>query len=261
VLIINNSTDNLISFSLASSSPNPPPPPPTTLAGIQNLYPSLSTINLGGSYLSVCNECPKNVHGFSVDVHAGSTSAGVGSQWQIVDAGAGFVGILNTLTNSYLSACEGCSVNNPPVVIQGFTVDVHADSVVAGDGSQWQIVPATGGVGILNTLSQTYLTICYNCAPVAGVSVDIHAGGISAGEGSLWDVQYQTPTPNPTPNPSGGGGGAGNTKSKWFFWSGIGLWLIGTVLTLMLPKRFLMTRIFSVIFALIGIGLIFYAAY
>ncbi len=33
---------------------------------------------------------------------------GVGSQWQIVnDIEAGFIGILNTLTNSYLSVCEG----------------------------------------------------------------------------------------------------------------------------------------------------------
>lgn len=263
VMIIGGSTDTLLSFSLASSTPGPPPPPPT-LVGIQNLYPSLTTINTGGSYLTVCDECPKNVHGFSVDVHAGNISLGVGSQWQIVDDGTGFIGILNTLTNSYLSACSGCPVNNPPVTIRGWTVDVHASSIVAGDGSQWQIVPATGGSGIINTLTQTYLTICYNCAPVAGVSVDVHATTISAGGGSLWDIQYQTPPPSPIPLvPSGGGGGSGSGggKSKWFFWAGVGLWIVGAMLTLILPQRFLMTRIFSIIFALAGIGLIFYASY
>lgn len=232
--------NSFLSLALVEAPPPPSPspvplvpiPPTPEIISIQSSYT--------GTYLTVCDEC-NQIPGFSVDVHASGPSQQAGSLWQMINSGPNLVGLLNTLTGTYLTVYQGSSVN------------VQATSISQLNGSEWRVTTQ----GFLNTLTNTFLSVV---GTSKGYTVSV--SGSSQTSSSTWNIESLSPLPSPIP--FSGGSGTNGTKTsdnKWIFWLGVGLWLMGMILTLGIPAGYLPLRLVSLICSLAGIGLMFYLSF
>lgn len=228
-----NQQNGFLSLALAEAPP-PPTPSPTPLVPIPPT-PEIIAIQspVTTSYLTVCDGC-NQIPGFSVDAHAYSPSQQDGSLWQMINSGPNLVGLLNTLTGTYLT------------VSQGAVVTVQATTISQSAGSEWKAVPQ----GFVNTLTNTFLTV------TSGNKVAVSDS--SQTTNSTWTIENLSPLPDPIPFPGGSGS---KSKPKWIFWLGIGLWLAGMILTLGIPPGYLPIRLVSMGASLTGMGLIFYSSF
>lgn len=220
--------------------PDASEPPPVITVGLYNA--------LANGYLSTCDGC-SILPGYSVDVHL-PTASSLGSLWQLtyLDSGSGQVALLNTLSGTYLSVCSECSG------LPGYSVDVHETSITSS--STWTLTTTGGSTYLVSEESSAnaWLSVCSGCPKSpTGFSVDVHES--SATPSSTWALTIMAAPLGP------GSGQPSSTPSagRWIVWVGVGLWLSGLVISMILTGKHTATRIVGVMMSVIGIGLIFWA--
>ena len=258
VMFASDEGDSAFMFSLVEAPPPPPGPSPTPLVPVPQLVGIQSQTT--NTYLTVCDEC-NSLPGFSVDIHAQGISQSDGSIWQLINAGPDIVALRNTLTNTYLTACQECNGAETGT----WSVDVSGTSASQSAGTLWKVIVENGQLSaLMSTSSNAYLGLCHGCnINPSGYSVilDTQIGG-------LWSIQSLSPAPSPFPvvpippiTPLVPGIPVEPSKPQWILWAGVGLWIVGFLLTLLLPERFVVLRMFFILMALVGIGAIFYMSY
>jgi len=262
VMFSSDRGDTTFMFSLVEAPPPPPGPSPTPLVPAPQLVGIQS--QTAKTYLTVCGEC-NSIPGFSVDVHAQGISQADGSIWQLINAGPDIVALKNTLTNTYLTACQGCN----GAASGSWSVDVSGTSATQSAGTLWKVIVENGQLSaLMSTSSSTYLGLCEGCNAIPSGYSAILSTDDPTQIGGLWSIQSLSPTPSPDPvvpippiTPLVPGIPAAASKPQWILWVGVGLWLVGSLLTLLLPERFVVLRMFFILMALVGIGAIFYMSY